>query len=652
MGRPDILFAVNKLAQYTTCPNETLFKSAKRILRYLKGTNNLVLRFTKSNSTEINTYTDSDWAGDKTTRHSTSGSITMISGTPTNWFSRKQKSLSQNTFEAEFFGANESTKSIMWTSYILDELEVKTNIPPLLCDSQSAISLAKNRIINSRSKHIGLREKLVRKCVKDGTIDLKYIPSNENIADIMTKPLSKERHNYLTRKMLQPLNLLSLVFFTFMLLIASGESLAPFIRESPVLWLTSEREALSKTILIKFVIRTYSPCNIYDSANATLDTAIGNSTDVVETMFKNTCEELYTQKFTKKLPDLIEAFNFNRRHKEKRDVKLRKQRGLKLWATKAAITLAPILLAPAATISSVFLISAFAFGAYTVSRITTINEEIEDLKTQSDFYHRFSQAVANDMELLRVSIISKQQTMAAGFRLTILHDEMNNRFNLMARDLEDATHELREEKLAKGLIRAFKLKVPVNGRYPERYMSTINFEEVIDHHKTKNYIYTIKASEVDSNCVVKMAKPFRMVERNKTHQCIFEYAGEREILFNRSISNGCNLFTYSQEEGNMCYSLHSRCIAKVEPWISSSCTNLNNSRLDQVQIFYHLHENLIYCKYNNIVIDNRIYECPDYVFSLRSIRWIKLCFVEEKSETCFSRQESIRICQRFKTSSS
>lgn len=192
--RPDILYAVTKLSQFSSNPGRAHWLQAKRVLRYLSATKDIGLVY-NCGKNEIEIFSDADWASDIDDRHSYSGMIVLLNGNPITWKSNKQKSISTSTMEAEYVALEVAVKEVMWLNMIFDELAHKTNLnvpskPYIIrCDNKSAIDFTKNKIERSRTKHIDIAYHITREMHENGLIELKYVSSGDNVVDIFTKPL-------------------------------------------------------------------------------------------------------------------------------------------------------------------------------------------------------------------------------------------------------------------------------------------------------------------------------------------------------------------------------------------------------------------------------------------------------------------------------
>ena len=139
-------------------------------------------------------YSDSDFDGDKETGVSTSGYAMSLGSGAVSWRSRKQSVPADSTIEAEYVAAAEATKEIAWVTKILEYLQVKqVQSTPLMIDNTSAINFAKNPKFHDRTKHINTKYHLIRHHVEAKTIHLRHCSTNEQIADIFTKALGREK---------------------------------------------------------------------------------------------------------------------------------------------------------------------------------------------------------------------------------------------------------------------------------------------------------------------------------------------------------------------------------------------------------------------------------------------------------------------------
>ena len=195
--RPDISFTVTKLSQYMTCALQSHMTMAKHVLRYLKGNMNEKLCFTKIKSSDRNVsitgFCDADWAnGDD--RKSITGYCFKITdkGPMISWKSRKQPTVALSSCEAEYMALASATQEGKYLLSLLNEILNLNQLSfKLKCDNQAAISLTKNPINHNRSKHIDIKYHFLRDEIENNALEIQYVPTEDNVADVFTKPMSK-----------------------------------------------------------------------------------------------------------------------------------------------------------------------------------------------------------------------------------------------------------------------------------------------------------------------------------------------------------------------------------------------------------------------------------------------------------------------------
>ncbi|WVZ92825.1 LOW QUALITY PROTEIN: hypothetical protein U9M48_038863 [Paspalum notatum var. saurae] len=187
--RPDIQFAVCLCARYQASPRTSHLQAVKRIFRYLKFTHELGLWYSSDSSLSLRGFSDADHAGCRIDRKSTFGTCQLLGTSLVSWSSRKQASVSLSTTEAEYIAAASCCSQLLWMKATLSDFGLRFGKIPLLVDSTSAISVAKNPVLHSRTKYIDVRFHFLRDHYEKGDIDLVHVASENQLADIFTKPL-------------------------------------------------------------------------------------------------------------------------------------------------------------------------------------------------------------------------------------------------------------------------------------------------------------------------------------------------------------------------------------------------------------------------------------------------------------------------------
>jgi histone deacetylase 1/2 len=191
LTRPDISFSVNKVCQFLQSPTEVHWSAVKRILRYLKQTISIGLLLQKSSSLLMSGFADADWAGCPDDRRSIGGHAVFLGSNLVAWSSRKQSTVSRSSTEAEYKSVANTTTEIMWIQGLLKELGVyMTRAPSLWCDNLGATYLAVNPVFHARTKHIEVDYHFVRERVARKALNVQFVSTHDQLADILTKPLN------------------------------------------------------------------------------------------------------------------------------------------------------------------------------------------------------------------------------------------------------------------------------------------------------------------------------------------------------------------------------------------------------------------------------------------------------------------------------
>jgi hypothetical protein len=197
--RPDLAYTAMALGQFNANPTRAHLVAAKGVLRYLAGTIHLSLSFPSDLSkfpdtirpyTDLCGLSDADWASDESDRKSVSGYCFYLLNSLVSWSSRKQRTVSTSSTESEYYALANATKEAIWIRLFLSITKIPIVTPfPILCDNQSAQTIAKTDAISSRTKHIDVRYHFIRQHIMDGSFALTWVPTSDMIADIFTKPL-------------------------------------------------------------------------------------------------------------------------------------------------------------------------------------------------------------------------------------------------------------------------------------------------------------------------------------------------------------------------------------------------------------------------------------------------------------------------------
>nr|GEY89610.1 retrovirus-related Pol polyprotein from transposon TNT 1-94 [Tanacetum cinerariifolium] len=198
-SRPDIVHATCLCTRYQAKPTKKYLNEVKRIFRYLWGTVNTGLWYSKDSGFELTRFSDADYAGCKDTFKSTSGGAQFLGEKLVSLSSKKQDCTTLSTAEAKYVFLSACCAQVLWMRTQLTDYGFHFNTILIYCDSKSAIAISCNPVQHSRKKHIAVRYHFIKEHVEKGTIELYFVKTDYQLADIFTKALLVDRFNYLVR---------------------------------------------------------------------------------------------------------------------------------------------------------------------------------------------------------------------------------------------------------------------------------------------------------------------------------------------------------------------------------------------------------------------------------------------------------------------
>ncbi|KAJ9551850.1 hypothetical protein OSB04_015895 [Centaurea solstitialis] len=211
--RPDITYAINKVCQFMHSPTENHWSTVKRILRYLKGTvshglliqqqsSHLLHAYADSTHNSLSAFSDADWAGCPDDRRSTWGYAIYLGSNLVSWSARKQKTVYRSSTESEYKALADAVAELTWIQALLLELRVTVHSPPTLwCDNLGATYLSANPVFHARTKHVEIDFHFVCEKVARRQLSVQFITTDDQIADVFTKPLPFQRFLFLRSKL-------------------------------------------------------------------------------------------------------------------------------------------------------------------------------------------------------------------------------------------------------------------------------------------------------------------------------------------------------------------------------------------------------------------------------------------------------------------
>ena len=202
ISRPELSYSIHLLSQFMKAPREDHWHAAIRVVKFLKGCPGQGILLSSDPKLDISLYVDADWSNCSTSRRSLSAHVVFLGGSPICWKTKKQKTVSLSSAEAEYRAMGSATKEIKWVINISKDLGVPVTKPvPFFCDNKAAMHIAANPVFHERTKHLERDCHSVRDAVLAGLISTTYVHSKDQVADVLTKALGRPQFEYLSSKL-------------------------------------------------------------------------------------------------------------------------------------------------------------------------------------------------------------------------------------------------------------------------------------------------------------------------------------------------------------------------------------------------------------------------------------------------------------------
>lgn len=200
--RPDLSYATQHLSQFLSCPRKPHLQAAMYVVRYLKATLNLGLFYSAQCDLILKAYSDADWSTCTFSSRSLSAYCIFLGSHLVSWKTKKQKTVSKSSAEAEYRSMSSTASEIVWLEGLLQDLKIHVPLPIYLyCDNTAAQHIAQNPVFHERTKHLKRDCHYVREQVEAGFLKTSHISSHLQLADLLTKPLPGPQHQLLASKL-------------------------------------------------------------------------------------------------------------------------------------------------------------------------------------------------------------------------------------------------------------------------------------------------------------------------------------------------------------------------------------------------------------------------------------------------------------------
>ena len=617
--RIDIAFATSRMAQFCNNYSEQHWTEAKKILRYLKGTADLGIKYKRSNNLEMRGFSDSDYAGDKIERKSVTGYVFLLNGAPISWCSQKQQIVALSSTEAEYVALTATAKEAVWLQKLTSELGHEVQRPlPLFVDNQSAIKLAHNPEFHNRSKHIDVKYHFTRNLIQQGDISVDYVPTDKQAADCLTKPLLKTKFEEMKQLIginanVEPkinhtalyskprfrvwpiiIGMLSLLTLTHAIGLQNSQ---------PVLWRTSNIPITTghKRVYLKIIL--INPCEILNSEILHAD---------VTEKAKMKCDEMYNNYLLNHLEEMCPKNHLPDVFRTKREL-VTLLVGIIIATVVVPVTLGATAVGLSASNSGSIKEIEAAFNDQ--AKITNdLHQKINAVKLavqylREDFNTLVDRVEAQDKDFLEL----KFKQTGTNFAISYLVFRLMNAKHV----LKNAKREWKMGKLSPAFMDIFNYTLPCGEDCPME-LAKPNFCRLSDN-RTELYM-DFDVPIINRTLQLLEADPFQLMERVNNKTCSIKYIGPTNVI--TSTENKCSVslnlpnprrdLILAPLQGCMPQAIISK---ETKYFDVERCTATHDhDQLQFIQIkplhgFHH-----IYCPYSTFHLDNQNLPCPNTVF--------------------------------------
>ncbi|KAJ9547115.1 hypothetical protein OSB04_019658 [Centaurea solstitialis] len=196
--RPDVAYSISVTSRYQQNPGETHWVAVKNILKYMRRTKEMFLVFGGSeDEISVTGYSDASFQTDKDDFKSQSGYVFTLNGGAISWKSSKQDTIADSTTEAEYIVASDAAKEAVWLRNFISDLRIVASISrpiDIYCDNSGAVAQVKEPREHHKSRHVLRKYHLIQEIIGRGDMRICKIPTDENVADPLTKPLARAKH--------------------------------------------------------------------------------------------------------------------------------------------------------------------------------------------------------------------------------------------------------------------------------------------------------------------------------------------------------------------------------------------------------------------------------------------------------------------------
>jgi hypothetical protein len=204
MARPDIVYMTNLLSAFTVNPQPIHIRALKKLLVYLRVSKGLKLEYRPTaGPINIHCFSDADWANNEVNKHSFSGRVILINNCTVEWRSKRQKSVAKSSMESEYVATSTGARVLVSVDRAMTGIGRRAPVAPTIhVDNKAAIVTVESDQLSTIARHIAIPFHHVRSLYQRREINIAFVSSADNIADIFTKPLVKEKFKSCANKVM------------------------------------------------------------------------------------------------------------------------------------------------------------------------------------------------------------------------------------------------------------------------------------------------------------------------------------------------------------------------------------------------------------------------------------------------------------------
>lgn len=610
--RVDIAHAVALASRNVENPTNQNWMDVKRIFRYLKDKEHFALVYKPGGNSDLVVYCDADFAGDKTTARSTTGSLFLYGGAPVYWRSQRQSLVTLSSTEAEFVSLCTTAKDTIYIRKFAKELKLIDDKPTMIyCDNQSAIKIAANDKCVHRTRHMSVQAHYPKEQIEIGEINVKHIRTDNQLADMLTKATTTGKYCTNVAKVMVK----TLLLLTVILGIIYTTSAFQFEKVDQIIWLPMDKHKVETDTLIYNLDLTYAnPCEKipYYKPKTAIDYLTKDDNSVYLEIEKK-CNDTYNLHWTSRLDELCAMSLDNKELTSK-------ARGLRRHKR----------------VPFILILGGFYFSSIVITNL--IQSYVGEIVPGGDGYRIKELQTQETLDKARIELLEKKYEPIAEIekgildRLERLEENLNQTMNRLSHHNErlpyliwlhsymndiiiEGGHRLQSiiENYRYGQAATYQLGQMYNISSLSKVLPEDTLIEEITRESANTVVIKVAIRNVSKDTKVYEVIPFKYIDNITTEPTLMVYEGANYLIYNKT--SRC-VKTISEPKENL---IQENCIdydfkdPKLKHWVKQNITADYKIRPQRKRAGLY---NYVYCYGYNITLLNETHVCPPYPFRL------------------------------------